>query len=166
MRRRVYVTVRCPTVPAWAHSSKPAAAGLLLWARWAGDIDRLLNGRCSAAAAGECGQCHAVSVCRKLNTDWFVNTSGELQKSAHNDANCRLQTTFVNNLDKQCYCAMAHGRVSVRSTPSALSVQRSLDCGRYLDPPNQHDVSCETRLLAASPCAHPLILITSVKSRT
>ena len=92
MRRRVYVTVRCPTVPAWAHSSKPAAAGLLLWARRAGDIDRLLNGRCSAAAAGECGQCHAVSVCRKLNTDWFVNTSGELQKSAHNDANCRLQT--------------------------------------------------------------------------
>jgi len=32
-------------VPAWAHSSKHAAAGLLLWARLAGDIDRLLKQR-------------------------------------------------------------------------------------------------------------------------
>jgi len=32
-------------VPAWAHSSKPADANLLLWARRAGDIDRLLHGR-------------------------------------------------------------------------------------------------------------------------
>ena len=36
MRRRACVTVRCLSVrlsiPAWAHSSKPAAAGLLLWA--------------------------------------------------------------------------------------------------------------------------------------
>ena len=31
-------------VPAWAHSSKPAAAGLLLWARPAGDNDQLLHG--------------------------------------------------------------------------------------------------------------------------
>ena len=30
-----------------------------LWARWTGDIDRLLHGR---RAAGECGQCHVVSV--------------------------------------------------------------------------------------------------------
>jgi len=43
-----------PSVPARTNSSKPAAAGLLLWARPAGDIDQLL--------AGECGQCHAVSV--------------------------------------------------------------------------------------------------------
>jgi len=32
-------------VPAWAHSSKHAAAGLLLWVRLAGDIDRLLKQR-------------------------------------------------------------------------------------------------------------------------
>ena len=40
------------SVPAWAHSGKPAAAGLLLWARPAGDIDRLLRGRRSAATTG------------------------------------------------------------------------------------------------------------------
>jgi len=34
-----------PSVPAWAHSSKPAAEGLLLWTRRAGDIDRLLQQR-------------------------------------------------------------------------------------------------------------------------
>ena len=33
------------SVPAWAPSSKPAAAGLLLRARRAGDIDRLLQQR-------------------------------------------------------------------------------------------------------------------------
>jgi len=38
------VSVRL-SVPAWAHSSKPATAGLLLWARQAGDIDRLLQQR-------------------------------------------------------------------------------------------------------------------------
>jgi len=32
------------SLPAWLHSSKPAAAGLLLWARPKGDIDRLLHG--------------------------------------------------------------------------------------------------------------------------
>jgi len=31
------------SVLAWAHSSKPAAAGLLLWAQPAGDISRLLH---------------------------------------------------------------------------------------------------------------------------
>jgi len=38
------------------------AAGLLLWARPLGDIDRLLHGRRSTAAACECGQGHVVSV--------------------------------------------------------------------------------------------------------
>ena len=33
----------CPSVPAWVHSGKSAAADLLLWARRAGDIDRLLQ---------------------------------------------------------------------------------------------------------------------------
>ena len=49
------------SVPAWAHSSKPAAANLLLWARRAGDNYRSI----AAAAACECGQhcvTHIVSV--------------------------------------------------------------------------------------------------------
>jgi len=45
------------SVPARAHCSKRAAAGLLLWARRAGDIDRLQHQR----AAGECGKCHGSS---------------------------------------------------------------------------------------------------------
>jgi len=68
VRSRVYETVRCPSVvsarlsvPAWGHSSKPAAAGLLLPSRRGGDIDRLLQQR---RAVGECGQCHVVSVRR------------------------------------------------------------------------------------------------------
>ena len=55
------------SVPAWAHSSKPTAAGLLLWARLAGDIDRLL--RDTRSAAVECGRFHVASVRRKLDTD-------------------------------------------------------------------------------------------------
>jgi len=43
-----------------------AAAGSLLWARTAGDIDRLLTGarqqpRRSTARISKCGQCHVVS---------------------------------------------------------------------------------------------------------
>ena len=71
MRSRVYVSVRCPSV-CLSHSSKPTTACLLLWARRAGDIDRLLHGRCSAAAAGEYGQYHVVSVRRKRNTDLLI----------------------------------------------------------------------------------------------
>ena len=41
------------SITTWAHSSKPAAADLLLWARRAGDNDRLLQQR---RAAGECCQ--------------------------------------------------------------------------------------------------------------
>jgi len=47
------------SVIALAHSSKPAAAGLLLRARRAGDIDGLLQQR---RVTGECGQCHVVSI--------------------------------------------------------------------------------------------------------
>ena len=65
------VSVRL-SVPAWARNSKPAAAGLLLWARRAGDVDRLLHGRRSAAAAGECGQCRVVGVRRKLSARGLV----------------------------------------------------------------------------------------------
>ena len=44
------------------------AAGLLLWARWAGDIDRLQHGGAAAALGrstarcSKCGQCHVFSV--------------------------------------------------------------------------------------------------------
>jgi len=44
--------------------SKPAffaSAGLLLWAQPAGDIDQLLQ---QLLVAGECRQCHVVSICR------------------------------------------------------------------------------------------------------
>jgi len=49
------------SVPAWAHSSKPAAAILLLWASG----QEISIDCCSMQqrhAAGECGQCHVVSV--------------------------------------------------------------------------------------------------------
>jgi len=51
MWRGIYETVLVSTVsvrlsvPAWAHNSKPAVAGLLLCAQWAADIDRLLQQR-------------------------------------------------------------------------------------------------------------------------
>jgi len=54
MRPFVVCLSVCPIRPPHA-----VAAGLLLWARRSGDTDRLLDGR---RAAGECGQCHAVSV--------------------------------------------------------------------------------------------------------
>jgi len=52
-RMSVCLSVRL-SVPARAHSSKPVAAGLLLWARPAGDCCTAMLR--SAAAAGECGQ--------------------------------------------------------------------------------------------------------------
>ena len=64
MRSRVYEMVQCPSersiclpVPAWAHSSKPAAAGLLLWAQPAGTIDWLLQQQ-----VDKCRQRHSVRV--------------------------------------------------------------------------------------------------------
>ena len=61
-------------------SSKPADAGLLLWA---GEQEISID-CCTAGAqqqrraAGECGQCHVVSVRRKLNTDLAGLGSGLL----------------------------------------------------------------------------------------
>ena len=77
MESGVYVTVRCLSVCLFQHEPTAAnllyaAAGLLLWAWREGDIGRLLHSQRSAAAVGECGQCHVVSVCRKLNTDLYV----------------------------------------------------------------------------------------------
>jgi len=62
MQSRVYETVRCLSVclpPARrAHSSKPAAVGMLLWARRrAGDIDRLLQQRRANAGSGTLSAC-------------------------------------------------------------------------------------------------------------
>ena len=64
MRSRVYEMVQCPSewsiclpVPAWAHSSKPAAAGLLLWAQPAGTINWLLQQQ-----VDKCRQRHFVRV--------------------------------------------------------------------------------------------------------
>jgi len=61
--------VACLSVCPIIRPSQAAAAGLLLSARPAGDIDRLLPGAQQQRAAGECGQCHVVSVRKKLNTD-------------------------------------------------------------------------------------------------
>ena len=70
MRNRVNETVRCPSVcwsvcpnmgPQQQTYGKPIAACLRV-----GDIDRLLQ---QGRAAGECGQCHVVSVRGYLNTD-------------------------------------------------------------------------------------------------
>jgi len=54
-----------------------AAAGLLLSARRAGDIHRLLPGpqqqrRRITVLSSKCGQCHVDSLRRKLNTDLFA----------------------------------------------------------------------------------------------
>jgi len=51
MQSRVYVTVGRPSVCPIVCPLHSAAAGLLLWAQRAGDIDRLLHGRRSAANA-------------------------------------------------------------------------------------------------------------------
>ena len=62
-----------PSVPAWADSSKRAAAGLLLWARCAGDIDRLLPGRqLKRQANAGSATLSAFIGTRKLNTDRLV----------------------------------------------------------------------------------------------
>ena len=75
-------TSNCPSVRPSVCLSVPSAArrsaGLLLWARRAEDIDRLLHGgaqqqprRSSGIAAGERGQCRVVSGRMKLSTDLF-----------------------------------------------------------------------------------------------
>jgi len=64
IQSRVYETVACPSVrpSVPSFSRRTLLRGLLLWARRARDIDRLLHGRRSAAAAlQQCGQCHVVS---------------------------------------------------------------------------------------------------------
>ena len=65
--------VRLSVCPIWLQHT--VAAGLLLWAHWPADIDRLLHGRrqhqprCSTALSSKCGQCHVASWRRQLNTD-------------------------------------------------------------------------------------------------
>ena len=64
------VSVRPTVCLSWTHSSKPVAAGLLLWARRAGDIDQLLHCWRSAAAAYG-GRMRAVARCQRT---WVVGS--------------------------------------------------------------------------------------------
>ena len=74
MRQRPYngtksVRLSVPSIDRRMHA---AAAGLLLWARQAGDIDRqrrvaATERRSSTAISSRCEQCHVVSRRRKLN---------------------------------------------------------------------------------------------------
>jgi len=78
MRSRDYETaehssVRLSVRLSVRHIIRPlhaTAAGLLLWARRPGDIDRLLHGRRSAA---NCEQCRPVSWRRRLNIVKLIN---------------------------------------------------------------------------------------------
>ena len=68
-----------------------SAVGLLLWARRAGDIDRLMHGRCpvataqhahcSTALSSECEQCHVHSRRRKLNANLLIQLTSKRQHS-------------------------------------------------------------------------------------
>ena len=69
------------SVPAFGRHVHAAAAGLLLWARRAGDVDRCMAGgqqqaRRSTAHSGKCGQCHVVGRRRKLNRDLIQPQAG------------------------------------------------------------------------------------------
>ena len=108
---------RCPSlrlfVSAWSHTSKPAAAGLLLWARRQEISIVLLHGRGSAAAAGECGQCHIVSVRRKLNTDLLV-----LVRSA----DCpQLCCCFISNIKNEFASSSVRRHIKVIRVITCIS---------------------------------------------
>jgi len=79
MWSRVYLTVRCPSVYLFQHG--PTAANPLLQVCCCGPgkqetaIDCCTVGaQQQRRAVGECGQCHVVSVRRKLNTDFICST--------------------------------------------------------------------------------------------
>jgi len=55
------------------HSSKPAAAGLLLWARWAWDIDRLLQQRGQRIRVAEHGV--VITLLLSMSRGWNVQHS-------------------------------------------------------------------------------------------
>ena len=90
MRSRVYETVGRlfvrPSVRPIIRPLHATAPGLLLWARRAGNIDRLLHGRRSAAAAPQQGAQqqmwavpHAPSPPCQQNTDLLYSVSRDLQ---------------------------------------------------------------------------------------
>ena len=72
MWNRVFITVQCPSVclSVCPSMSPQQQTHCLLWARPAGDIDQwcMAGTQQQQHVAGECGQCHVVSMCRKLNT--------------------------------------------------------------------------------------------------
>jgi len=74
MRSRVYGTVRCPFVRPTSvcpidRQQQRHAAGLLLSATRAGDIDRPRRAPSSTAFSGKCEQCHVYSRRRMPNID-------------------------------------------------------------------------------------------------
>ena len=124
MRTRVYVSVGCPSVcPSGcpsigrAHSSKSAAAGCSGFAAVgpAGRRYRSTAARRAAAAAGKCGQCHVVSVRRKLNNVDCSNlgnclpvshqywTSRYLGVRTHGSPNNRLLTTTSQRVTRNSH---------------------------------------------------------------
>jgi len=110
---------------------RPTAANPLLQvcccaeARWAGDIDWLLHGRRSATAAGESGQCHVVSVRKKLNPDLLylklfrtsrailVSASVPLIVNSNSWAYCMGLTVYLR--PRTCYSATKCGLQKVLS---------------------------------------------------
>ena len=68
------------SLPAWVHSSESAAAGLLLWARQARDIDQLLGQRQRMRAVPRCQRT------QQLKTDWF-----HASINVHDQRGCRKQ---------------------------------------------------------------------------
>jgi len=88
MKRSSVLPSLCPVCPpsvcpSHRSTAQRHAAGLLLSARQAGDVDRLLYGaagagaqqqRCrSTALCSKCGQCRVDSTRRKLNTDLLIS---------------------------------------------------------------------------------------------
>jgi len=95
----------CETVPC------PSSIGL--WARHAGDIDQMLQQR---RVAGECGQCHVVSVRRSLNIDLLLIVSVRLVRTISN-----TETIYTFLLEFLCYFYL-FSRMNCYSRVSATPV--------------------------------------------
>jgi len=118
MRSTVYVTVGLSvvrlSVPAWAHSSKPAAAGLLC-----GPDGQEISIDCCTAGAqlqrrANAGQCHIISVRRKLNTDLYL---------------IALRRTFVMEVVDSMYQSWDNYEITVGIF---LDLQKALDTVNYI----------------------------------
>ena len=56
------------SVPPWAHGSKPAAVGLLLWARRTGDIDSLLRANAGSATLSAYVGCRTKTCSKQIDS--------------------------------------------------------------------------------------------------